>query len=49
MFAVLEIMFALSKSDFFFFFLEMQKKVRVGGFKLGSVGEPETQLFIFCL
>ena len=34
---------------FCFYFLEMKKKARVGGFKLGSVGEPETQLFFLCL
>ena len=29
------------------FFFKLKKKVRVGGFKLGSVGEPETHLFFF--
>ena len=29
------------------FFGNVKKKVRVGGFELGSVGEPETHLFFF--
>ena len=34
----LESMFALLQIRFRFFFLEMPKKVRVGGFRLASVG-----------